>query len=92
MRKDHVVSVRFDEALLAEAVRLAGEDRRSLGNWIRNVVAAEAHRAAQPPGVPGLRAVEWQCDHLSMTSSAGVLGKVTCSCGCEMRPVYESAA
>lgn len=50
--------------------------------------AAEARlREAAGPAVVG-----WTCPHLTMTSGAAVLGKITSGCGCDMQPVYANAA
>lgn len=87
--RSHVVSVRFDEALLADVRKMAAEDRQPVSDWIRNAVWWERARRqveATPPAPPSR--IGWQCEHLTMTSMPGVLGPVGAWCGCEMQPVY----
>lgn len=86
-----VVSVRFDGAQLAAIRALAEGDGVTVSEWIRNAAGLESFRRSQPPAHPELgRIVGWTCEHFTMTSMPGILGKPTMSgCGCEMSPVYE---
>lgn len=84
-----VISVRFDDALLADVRKMAAEDCQSVSDWVRNVAWWErARRQVEAAPAPPPSRVGWQCEHLTMTSIPGVLGPVSAWCGCEMRPVY----
>jgi hypothetical protein len=88
---DSVVSVRFDAPLLADARQMAAEDGQSLSDWIRNAVWQERARRQTEAVPPGLVLVGWSCQHLTMTSTPGVLGQVAPWCGCEMQPIHANA-
>jgi hypothetical protein len=80
---DRVVSVRFDDGLLAEIRKLAAEDRQSVSDWIRNAVWWEKWRRdaltrGEQPSAPRPVPSTFACMHLSignvMSASCGVCG------------------
>jgi hypothetical protein len=88
-----IVSVRMDGETLARIRELAGQDGAKVSEWIRRAARAEVFRRQQPVSPPGApRICGWSCQHMSMTTLAGTLGKPVMWCGCEMQPIYETAA
>ncbi len=91
-RMDHVISIRADDALLADVRKFAAEDEVSVSDWMRRATANAVFEREKPVAVPGWRVIGWQCPHMTMTAAGVTLGKLTAQCGCDMQPVYEQVA
>lgn len=48
MKKEHVLSVRFDDGLLSEARDVAAKSSRSFSDWVRSVISCAVMDARSP--------------------------------------------
>lgn len=81
---DQILSVRMPAELAIGLRDVANRVGVSVSDLLR--AAARQLAAGEPVARPS-KVAGWRCEHMSITSLPGALGRPTPGCGCHMQPI-----